>query len=284
MPKGKKRNPQNKGNRKPKNKGATKKPTRARKGFAITGKDRRKIDAINKKLSEFFNVFGEYSSQYQDLRTVVLTQLGGIYNPKSRAFDDVFSSTSPLRLSTDSGYIELLLFGGRIDRLYGYFKGTTVLKEARKIEGFKDIRTKKELEERKSQIKENIVVSGLNKIRDYELQQLISYLPQFYSALDQMDTYASEDFTQRFSEYGVIRKKEEPDRKKSEGERLITDILKYFDKKQEEGNAIKNGTFGTTDSSIIESLKRHQPVKLKFVDDSDDDGEDDDIDWSTVKI
>lgn len=284
MPKGKKRNPQNKGNRKPKNKGATKKPTRARKGLAITGRDRRKIDAINKKLSEFFNVFGEYSPQYQDLSKVVLTQLGGIYNPKSKAFDDVFSSTNPLRLSTDSGYIELLLFGGRIDDLYEHFKGKTVLKEARKLKGFEHLKTKKELEKRKSEIKYDTTVSGLNKIRDYELEQLISYLPQFYSALDQMDTYASEEFTQRFSEYGVIRRKEEPDKKKSEGERLARDILKYFDKKQEEGNAIKNGTFGTTDSSIIESLKRHQPVKLKFVDDSDDDGEDDDIDWSTVKI
>lgn len=283
MPKGKKRNPQNKGSpKKPKHSRSPKKTTRAKRGFAVKGVDRRKIDTINKKLSEFYNVFGEYSPQYQDLRKVVLTQLG-VFRPESQSFDDYFTSRRPLRLSTDSRFIGLLLVG-TLDEMYENFKGKTVLKEARKIEGFKDIRTKKELEKRKSEIKYDTTVSGLNKIRDYELEQLISYLPQFYSALDQMDTYASEEFTQRFSEYGVIRRKEEPDKKKSEGERLARDILKYFDKKQEEGNAIKNGTFGTTDSSIIESLKRHQPVKLKFVDDSDDDGEDDDIDWSTVKI
>lgn len=284
MPKGKKRNPQNKGSpKKSKHSRSPKKPTRARKGLAITGRDRRKIDAINKKLSEFFNVFGEYSPQYQDLSIVVLTQLGGIYNPKSKAFDDVFSSTTPLRLSTDSEFMQLLLFGSRLDDLYEHFKGKTVLKEARKLKGFEHLRTKKELEKRKSEIKYDTTVSGLNNIRDYELEQLLSYLPQFYSALDQMDTYASEDFTQRFSEYGVIRRKEEPDRKKSEGERLARDILKYFDKKQEEGNAIKNGTFGSSEPSIIEGLKRNQRVKMKFVDDSDDDS-DDDIDWSTVKI
>ncbi len=271
MPKGKRR--------KPKNKGVTKKPKRAKRGFAVKGVDRRKIDTINKKLSEFYNVFGEYSPQYQDLRKVVLTQLG-VFRPESQSFDDYFTSRRPLRLSTDSRFIGLLLLG-TLDEMYEHFKGKTVLKEARKIEGFEDIRTKKQLEERKSEIKYDTTVSGLDRIRDYELKELISYLPQFYSALDQMDTYTSEEFTQRFSEYGVIKKKEEPDKKKSEAERLISDILKYFDKKQEEGNLIKNAELAL---SHHEMLIRHQPVKLSFVDDDTDDTEDDDIDWSTVKI
>lgn len=272
MPKGKRR--------KPKNKGAIKKPTRAKRGFAVKGVDRRKIDTINKKLSEFYNVFGEYSPQYQELRKVVLTQLG-VFKPESQSFDDYFTSRRPLRLSTDSRFIGLLLVG-TLDEMYEHFKGKTVLKEARKLKGFENIRTKKQLEERKSEIKYDTTVGGLNRIRDYELEQLISYLPQFYSALDQMDTYASEEFAQRFSEYGVIRRKEEPDKKKSEGERLARDILKYFDKKQEEGNLIKNAELGL---SHHEMLIRHQPVKLRFVDEDDSADEDDDeIDWSTVKI
>lgn len=270
MPKGKKRKPQNKG--------STKKPKRAKRGFAVKGGDRRKIDTINKKLSEFYNIFGEYSPQYQELKKVVLTQLG-IFKPESSSFDDFFTSRSPLRLSTDSRFIELLLVS-KLDELHKYFKGKTALREARKIEGFKDLRTKKQLEERKSQIKYDTTVSGLQRIKDFELQELISYLPQFYSALDQMDTSSSIEFTERFSEYGVIKKTEEPDKKKSEGERLINDILKYFDSKVNEGNLIKNAKFAL---SHHEELIKHQRVKLKFADDDDSDNSDD-IDWSNVKI
>ena len=274
MPKGKKRKPQNKG--------STKKPKRAKRGFAVKGGDRRKIDTINKKLSEFYNIFGEYSPQYQELKKVVLTQLG-IFKPESSSFDDFFTSRSPLRLSTDSRFIELLLIS-KLDELHNYFKGKTVLREARKIEGFKDLRTKKQLEERKSQIKYDTTVKGLQNIKDLELKELISYLPQFYTALDQMDTSTSEEFTKRFSEYGVIKKSQEPDKKKSEGERLINDILKYFDSKVNEGNLIKNArrVLQTKEPSIYEQLAKHQPVKLKFAD--DDDSDDGDVDWSNVKI
>lgn len=274
MPKGKKRKPQNKG--------SSKKPKRARRGFAVTGANRRKIDMINKKLSEFYNVFGEYSPQYQDLKKVVLTQLG-IYNPQSAqrwSFNDYFTSNSPLRISTDSGFVGLLL-AGTLDELHTAFKGRTAFKEAKKIEGFKNI-TRKEFEQRKSEIKYDTTVKGLQRLKDFELQELISYLPQFYTALDQMDTYTSEEFTKRFSEYGVIKKSEEPDKKKSEAERLINDILKYFDSKVNEGNLIKNAKLAL---SHHEELIKHQPVKMKFIEVVDDDDSDDgDVDWSNVKI
>lgn len=270
MSKGKKRTPKSKGI----------KSKRAKRGSAIKGVDRRKIDTINKKLSEFYNIFGEYSPQYQELKTIVLTQLQ-IYNPQSPAFDDYFSSRSPMRLSTDTRFIGLLI-GDKLNELYGYFKGKTPLKEARKIEGYEKLRTKKQLEQKKSQIKYDTTISGLNRIRNYELKELISYLPQFYTALDEMDAISQEKFRKDFREFGLIKRKEEKDKKESEAQKLMDSIYKYFDAKEAEGSLIKKAR---SLQSHHEQLITHQKAKFRFVEDvENEDDENNEMNWSNINL
>lgn len=181
---------------------------------------KRKTKFIDKRLSEFGSTFGYYSKEYQDLESTVLTNLGAL-SPRA------FKSKKPLQITevvvsyaTQAGVTS----SASVDVIHKAFRGKTVFKKLKEKYGADILRAynaNKSTNNKQREFTSSFVSRNKKFIDDYVssrsfismVESSISDMPNYYTALDNMDWGTSTRLRTKFGRMGHLHKenKEEAD-------------------------------------------------------------------------
>lgn len=181
---------------------------------------KRKTKFIDKRLSEFGSTFGYYSKEYQDLESTVLTNLGAL-SPRA------FKSKKPLQITevvvsyaTQAGVTS----SAGVDAIHKAFSGKTVFKKLKEKYGADILRAynaNKSTNNKQREFTSSFVSRNKKFIDDYVssrsfismVESSISDMPNYYTALDNMDWDMSTRLRTKFGRMGHLHKenKEEAD-------------------------------------------------------------------------
>lgn len=248
---------------------------------------KRKVSTINRKLREFGETFGYMSKEYRDLSNLVLTHLG--VSPKNPLFSDYFSS-SPLQILPS--YVERYSITGEnkdptdIYEISESLKTTTVFKKVKDkyskeiLQLYNDNHKDKKEKFTEEFFKKNkkYIISYVKKSNILStLTSLIENLPNYYAALDDMDSTTQATLRKRFSDYGDSYK--DGKRDDTIAQEIIKQIDDYFDVRKQTGDLIKKAEKIVEEDDIIEQNLQHNPVKFGY---PIEDDEDDNPDWGSA--
>lgn len=242
------------------------------KSSTLTPQAIRKLKFIDKRLSEFGKTFGYFSSEYRAMETMVYSNLGGI-SPKA------FKSVNPLQITET--VMEIASKMGTfspavIDAIHSSFKGKTVFKKIKEKYGagiLREYNKNKKGKNKQNEFSSNFVKQNAELVKQYvfaqslmaEVRNATSYLPNFYTALDHMDSSSRILYRKKFSILGQERDKEV---RKQIAEDLANDIYKYFDNRIKLNAKIINGENFTDEEpdgeNIIDRNIMNEPLTIDW--------------------
>lgn len=248
------------------------KAKRITKSSTLTPQTIRKLKFIDKRLSEFGKTFGYFSIEYRAMEAMVYSNLGGI-SPKT------FKSVNPLQITET--VMEIASKMGEfspdvIDAIHSSFKGKTIFKKIKEKYGAEILReyneNKKE-ENKQNEFNSKFLKQNMELVNQYvfakslmaEVRNATSYLPNFYTALDHMDSFSRVSYRKKFSILGQERDKET---RKRIAEELANDIYNYFDNRIKLNAKIINGENFTDEEpdgeNIIDRNIMNEPLTIDW--------------------
>lgn len=253
---------------------AKRKPNRKRK-VSKTQPKRKKINFINNKLRQFSEFFGKESSEYKEIEKIIITQVG--IAPNTIAFKEIFPSRSPLQL-TDS--FEGMVEDEFLNELHKRFKEVVIYKKIGELYGSDILNMYNSGKSTSNKVKDfdyNFFRKNMKMIRNYvsaksilsTLTDAISDLPNYYSALDNMDATTQTILRSKFQKYGLSYDVRTGKRDEDLARELMENISKYYEERLNLGTMIKNSERIVHEDNIFEQNVQHKPVRFKIIDDDD---------------